>query len=264
MHAIERALRIAERQTDRHPSERQVKSGNYAKGKVRIAGLEIAIENPKGSTRSGIDKDGKRWSVIMPASYGYFLGTTGRDGDHVDCYIGPDHDSDKVFIIDQVDAKTKRFDEHKVLLSYPDKAAALKDYRAAFSDGKGPDRIGHVTEMSVDELKHWLRSGNTTKPLRGRYADGGSVDAAVAVAGKYAQTDQSPGKYLQKPWHPAPGEDYQYEQDPRDVQRLHDWIGRHQRHDLPPAQADELMKKDPEYQRLYNKLWQPKPFNPNP
>lgn len=185
MHPVERALKIAERQTDRNPSEAKIKSGNYAKGKLSWRGLTIAIENPKGSTRSGIDKDGKRWSVTMPASYGYFLGTTGRDGDHVDCYIGPDHESDKVFIVDQVDAKTRRFDEHKVLLSYPTESAALKDYRAAFSDGKGQDRIGHVTEMSVADLKDWLRSGDTKKPLRGRFADGGSVQSALQIAQKY-------------------------------------------------------------------------------
>jgi len=200
MHPIERALRIASRQTERHPSDAQVKAGNYAKGKVRIKGLEIAIENPKGSTRSGIDKDGKRWHVTMPAAYGYFLGTVGRDKDHVDCYIGPEHDSDKVFVVDQVDAQTKRFDEHKCLLSFASKKDALAAYEKAFSDGKAKDRIGHVTEMGVADFKKWLHSGDTTKPLRGRYADGGAVDAALAVARKYApaiaQNNQSPSDYL--------------------------------------------------------------------
>lgn len=176
--AIANALRIAERRTERNPSDAQKESGNYAKGKMSWKGLPIAIENPKGSERSGMGRDGKRWSVKMPAPYGYFLGTEGKDGDHVDTYIGPDHASEKVFVVDQIDAENGRFDEHKCLLSYPNKDAALADYRKAFSDGKATQRIGSVTELSVDQFKDWLKSGNTKKPLgdlRKGYATGGRV-----------------------------------------------------------------------------------------
>ncbi len=186
--AIANALRIAQSRTERNPSDAQKESGNYAKGKLSYKGMTIAIENPKGSERSGVDKGGKRWSVKMPASYGYVLGTESKDGDHVDVYLGPKHDSDKVFVVDQVNADNGRFDEHKVMLSYPDKSAALSDYEKAFSDGKAKDRIGAVTEMSVGKFRDWLKSGNTKKPvgeLRMKrahggpvmgYADGGSLD----------------------------------------------------------------------------------------
>lgn len=184
--AIANALRIASRQTERNPTDAQKEAGNYAKGKLRWNGLEIAIENPKGGERSGVDKGGKRWSVKMPAHYGYVKGTEGRDGDHVDTYIGPDHASDKVFVIDQVDADTGRFDEHKCCLSYPSKSAALADYEKAFSDGKAKDRIGAVTEMSVEDFKGWLRNGNTKKPLgniRKGYATGGAVTMPLIKSG---------------------------------------------------------------------------------
>lgn len=176
--AIARALRVAERATERDPSEAQKQAGNYAKGKLRLHGMSIAIETPKGATRSGIGKDGKPWQVRQPASYGYVHGTEAKDGDHVDVYIGPDHASGKVFMIDQVDAETGKYDEAKAMLSYPNKDAALGDYRKAFSDGKANDRIGAVTEMSVDAFKDWLKSGNTHKPvgsLRKAYVDGGEV-----------------------------------------------------------------------------------------
>lgn len=65
------ALKKAERAVDRKPTEAQKDAGNYRKGKITFQGLDITIENPKGSIRSGIGKDGTAWSVRMPAAYGY-------------------------------------------------------------------------------------------------------------------------------------------------------------------------------------------------
>lgn len=187
--SIANALRIAQKNTERNPSDAQKESGNYAKGKLAYKGMTIAIENPKGGERSGVGPNGKRWSVKMPAAYGYVLGTEGKDGDHVDVYVGPDHASEKVYVVDQVNAESGRFDEHKVLLSYPSKSAALADYQKAFSDGKAKDRIGAVTEMSVDQFKAWVKSGETKKPLgeiRMKRANGGAVTAADRMLSGYA------------------------------------------------------------------------------
>ena len=52
------ALRVAARETNTNPTAKQKEAGNYAKGRVRFAGLDIAIENPKGSERSGVDRGG--------------------------------------------------------------------------------------------------------------------------------------------------------------------------------------------------------------
>lgn len=161
------ALEKAARQTEKKPSDGQKEAGNYAKGKFRWHGETIAIENRKGSIRSGVGKDGKKWSVKMPAPYGYLLGTKAVDGDHVDCYIGPAHASKKVWVIDQVDSHTKEYDEPKCMLSFPSRVAALDTYRKAFSDGKADDRIGHVTEMSIPRFKSWANSSAAKKPLRG-------------------------------------------------------------------------------------------------
>ena len=186
MQAIANALRIASAKTDTKPSDAQKESGNYAKGKVRIHGLDAAIENPKGSDRFGVGKDGKRWAVKMPSHYGYVKGTEGKDGDAVDVYIGPTHDSNKVFVVDQINAESGRFDEHKAMLSYQNKDAALADYHKAFSDGKAKDRIGSVTEMSTSEFKSWLKSDDTKKPLgdlRKSYANGGKIDMPLDKSG---------------------------------------------------------------------------------
>lgn len=150
---------------DPAPTEAQKEAGNYAKGHVRLRGMDISIENPAGSERTGVDRDGNPWSVTMPAHYGYVRGTEGADGDHVDVYIGPKPLSPTAYVVDQVDADTGDFDEHKAMLGFPDEASALQAYDAAFSDGRGPERRGAVTAMPIDEFKTWAASRAAQKPL---------------------------------------------------------------------------------------------------
>jgi len=147
------------------PTEAQKQAGNYVKGHVKIGGLDVTIENPAGSIRSGTDASGKEWSVKMPGDYGYVKGTEGKDGDHVDVTIGPNPDGfQKAWVIDQLNADGG-FDEHKALLGYNSKDDALAAYRASFSDGKADERIGGVTEMPKQDFENWVKSGDTTKPL---------------------------------------------------------------------------------------------------
>ena len=146
----------AREQTDTKPSEEEKKSGDYDKGMFQAHGLTFVLENPAGSTRSGNGPDGK-WSVKMPCDYGYFESTDGVDGDEVDVFVGPD-DGGKIFVVDQKNAETGEFDEHKILYGFPDREAAAKTYDASFSDGKGPQRRGeNVREVSPQGLKSFLR-----------------------------------------------------------------------------------------------------------
>lgn len=157
------------------PSEAQKAAGNYKKHHVRMHGLDIALENVKGGKRSGVGRDGRRWAVTMPAHYGYIKRTEGADGDHVDVYIGPDHASKNVYVIDQKDAETGKFDEHKVMLGFGSEAQARATYLKGFSDGKGAQRIHSIKPMTIDQFKEWLK-GDTKKPAgRVAKADGGSL-----------------------------------------------------------------------------------------
>ena len=151
------------------PTEAQKEAGNYAKGHVTLDGMNVTIENPAGSTRSGTDASGKPWEVTMPGDYGYIKGTKGADGDHVDVTIGSNPDGfQKVWVVDQVKPDGS-FDEHKSLLGYNSKDEALAAYRASFSDGKADSRIGGVTEMTRQEFGDWVKSGKTKQPLAGEH-----------------------------------------------------------------------------------------------
>ena len=63
-------------------------SGHKLQGRATFRGLNISIENRKGSVRRGVDSDGHEWATKMNYDYGYIRGTEGVDGDHLDCYLG--------------------------------------------------------------------------------------------------------------------------------------------------------------------------------
>lgn len=152
-------------EADPAPSAAQIAAGNYRHGHVTVQGLDIAIETAEGGTRSGVGPDGKEWSVVMPAHYGYVKRTTGADEDQVDVYLGPNPDSDRVWVIDQLDLATGEFDEHKAFLGFDSAEDVLDAYIGAFNDGRGFDRIGGITRMDVEGFKDWLEDGDTTVPV---------------------------------------------------------------------------------------------------
>ena len=124
-----------------------------------LHGLHVVIENPKGSIRTGRD-----WQVKMPEDYGYVRATEGADGDQVDCYIGPNRDSERVFVVNQLDADTGEFDEHKCMIGFADRGAALRAYLSGFTDGRAIDRLGNVVPMKMDDFKLWLIGANLAEP----------------------------------------------------------------------------------------------------
>ncbi|MFM4903783.1 LPD38 domain-containing protein [Aeromonas veronii] len=162
------------------PTDAQKEAGNYKKGHLKLQGLDIALENPKGSTRSGTDKDGKAWQSTMAHDYGYIKRTLGADGDHVDVFIGDRPDSETVYVVDQVDPKTGKFDEHKVMMGFADEQAAQAGYLANYE--KGWKGLGSIKAMPVDEFKRWVKGGDTTKPV---------ADAAPAKGPKQSKAQKA-------------------------------------------------------------------------
>ena len=138
------------------PTDAQVRTGNYRKGHARVAGIDVTIENGRGTVRTGTAADGERWAVIMPAHYGYIKRTRGADREQVDVFIGPDPEPKTVWVITQVDPDSGVYDEDKVLLGFPSRSAALRTYRLGFSDGRGHERIGAVREMPIEEFRRKL------------------------------------------------------------------------------------------------------------
>jgi uncharacterized protein len=123
-----------------------------------LQGLAIAIENPKGMLRTG-----PGWQITMPADYGYIKGVMGADGDELDCYVGPDRESNKVFVVDQLTFGGESFDEHKCMVGFNSAAEAIKAYMAGHH--RSGEVFGEMTEMSMREFASWCAGGDRKMPV---------------------------------------------------------------------------------------------------
>ena len=152
-----------EAKVEQNPTEAQKEAGNYKKGHIKIDGYDVTIENPKGSVRSGVDRNGQEWSVTMNNTYGYIRGTEGVDGDHIDVYLSDNPTEGNVFVIDQVNSDGS-FDEHKVMYGFNSAEEARDAYLANYSPGW--QGLGTITEVTKDEFKKWVGSSHRkTKPF---------------------------------------------------------------------------------------------------
>lgn len=186
-------LKSAIEETETNPSDAQKESGNYKKGHIKFGGYDYTIENPKGSTRSGKDANGKEWKVTMHDTYGYIRGKFGKDGDHLDMFINDKADLDNwdgdVFVVDQVNPDGS-FDEHKVMYGYDSMDDAEKAYLANYS--KGWKGLGNITGASKTEFDKWLDTSNRKiKPFAG-YAKVKFSQAQSVSEPRYSLKDIKP------------------------------------------------------------------------
>ncbi|CAB4130767.1 hypothetical protein UFOVP122_26 [uncultured Caudovirales phage] len=168
-------------------SEARRKSYGYASGGRAVVGhtsaanVPVSLEEHKGEMRHRAHSGDSR----MAADYGYIDSSKpDHDGMKTDAFVGPHHDSKKVFVINQQHPHTKTFNEHKVMLGYKDRAHALRDYAHSFSDGLGHKRIHSVVEMDAHQLKDWIKRPHTA-PLK--KAEGGEVFDLKASLGRLMQ-----------------------------------------------------------------------------
>ena len=162
-HQAQRTRKEEEAKVDTNPTEAQKEAGNYKKGHIKVDGLDITIEQPKGSIRRGTDANGKQWESEMHNTYGYIRGTESADGDHIDIFLSDNPTEGKVFVVDQVN-KDGSFDEHKVMYGFSDMESAKRAYLSNYEEGwQGLDNI---TEVSKENFKAWIDSSKRkTKPF---------------------------------------------------------------------------------------------------
>ena len=155
------------------PTEAQKEAGNYPKGHVTLDGLDIAIENPAGSRRR------PEWPPLTH-TYGYFKGSLGRDKDHVDVFLGPEAEQpSQYYVVDQIDPKTGRFDEHKVMMGFASEDAARDAYLSNYEPGWAG--LGAITAMTPDEFKVFIRDKKRT--------------ASPAASGRQVLDDANGGRF---------------------------------------------------------------------
>ena len=117
-----------------------------------FAGMQISVENAKGTTRRWYDPHGKETgSTRMAYDYGYIRRTEGTDGDHVDVYVGPNKESEKVYIVNQMKKPGfTAFDEQKVMLGFNTAQEAKTAYLAHYNS---PRFFGSMLSVGLDWFK---------------------------------------------------------------------------------------------------------------
>lgn len=162
-HKAQRTRKEEEAKVDTNPTDAQKEAGNYKKGHIKVDGLNITIEQPKGSIRRGTDANGKQWESEMHNTYGYIRGTESVDGDHIDIFLSDNPTEGKVFVVDQIN-KDGSFDEHKVMYGFSDMESAKRAYLSNYEEGW--QGLGSITEVKKEDFKKWIDSSKRkTKPF---------------------------------------------------------------------------------------------------
>jgi hypothetical protein len=136
-------------------------------------GLQISIENKAGSVRTGVDKrTGKSWETRMRYDYGYIRLTKGVDGDHVDCFIGPNQLARYAYIVHQNNPHTGKFDEDKCFLGFNSATAAKAAYNVHYDE---PWKFyGSMDEIPMDEfIKKVLDTKQRPKVIKAKSVHAG-------------------------------------------------------------------------------------------
>lgn len=159
---------ILDQNPNTNPSEKQKKAGNYKKAHINLFGMDVSIENPAGSKRSGVDKSGNKWENVMKHHYGYIKSTKSlADGDHVDVFINKDFDNEnpsdqiRVFIINQIKPENGKFDEHKCMIGFKNEEEAKKAYLSNYD--KNWKGFKNMIETNIDKFKNWVYTKSNTK-----------------------------------------------------------------------------------------------------
>jgi len=196
-------------------------TGHKLHKRLNFQGMKISIENRKGSYRHWKDpKTGETGKKLMKFDYGYIRNTlSAADGDHVDCYIGPNKEADMVYIIHQYRPDTGVFDEDKCMLGFDNRLAA----KSAYLKHIPKEWYGSTTTMTVDRFKMKVL-GKKVDLIKGGIRLGGQ-----ATNHKYIKRTGPPGQY--KYWYQDPKTGRIYSSDdpkhPSGQKPLHGTHGEH-------------------------------------
>ncbi len=184
--SLSEQISTASAEVNTNPTEAQKEAGNYKKGHVQVGAFDITIEQPQGSVRKGTDANGKHWESKMNNTYGYFRGTEGVDGDHIDVFLSNDIDGwngRKVFVVDQYNPDGT-FDEHKVMLGFNDVDEAKSDYLANYENGWENGRRIDVTPVNLEDFEKWIGSSHRKTKAFAEYAGVKKEDSGASENGE--------------------------------------------------------------------------------
>lgn len=126
-------------------------------GYVDFQGLEIDIEVKANQYREKTNPEGVTWRRYMHHHYGEIRGTEGSDGDKLDVYVGPNHDSSLVVVIHQQRPDDRTYDEDKVMVGFDSVEEAIGAYKKHYPK-PGFYAPGEHTAMPIGKFWRWCHN----------------------------------------------------------------------------------------------------------
>jgi hypothetical protein len=120
---------------------KKIGAAHRLQGRLKFRNLLISVENRKHSIRKWYDPHAKReGKTVMKYPYGYIRMTEGLDGDHLDCFVGPNEKAEKVYVIMTRKAPDfNKLDEQKCMLGFD----SAKEAKRAFLSHYDNPRFFH-------------------------------------------------------------------------------------------------------------------------
>ncbi len=139
-----------------------------AEQETGFGGIPIVVEWPKGSTRTGTDREGKPWERKMMCSYGCIPDTVAvGDGEDLDVYIGEDRNAPEAYAIEQLQDDGS-LDEIKMMLGFRSLEEARSMYLQHYPKG-WEDHVGDIFSIPVSRLRGMVAEHQSEKAKTARY-----------------------------------------------------------------------------------------------
>lgn len=130
------------------------KSKRSVKRTAEFRGIPVDIELEIGDIKLGTGPDGEKWQQKMQCEYGYIKNIMGADKEGLDCYVGDDQETEKVFVIHQLKHNGKDFDEDKIIFGINNAEDAKQTWmNHCFNSGI---RFGGMCEFDLKSFKKIL------------------------------------------------------------------------------------------------------------
>lgn len=165
--------------------------------RLKFRNLDISVETDAGNYRHWYDPHNKehgKTKMLYP--YGYIRMSEGMDGDHVDCFVGPNETAEYVYVITTNKAPEFRIaDEQKCMLGFdsPEEAKAifLRHYTK-------PEFFREMTALPYDEFEQ--KVFDTKNTTRKKIAFKHDIHAYLTIDNNVGPShDAVPGDYLGLP-----------------------------------------------------------------
>lgn len=131
--------------------------------RLKFRNLDISIETNAGNVRHWYDPHNKEHGETkMLYPYGYIRMSEGMDGDHVDCFVGPNEAAPNVYIITTNKAPEFRIeDEQKCMLGFDSEEQARQIFAAHYDK---PGFFRNIKTIPYEEFEQKvLDTKNTTR-----------------------------------------------------------------------------------------------------